>query len=196
MQVFPLPRVSSLAVLGLLCCACDGPPDSPPSSAGPLDEPTAEDLLDELADADESSGGGGSETGEGLEPEPGPEQIVGLVAFGGFDGPAQTLEFTADELPESFFDPGTDQLTAGPAPVAAGYYIPEPAGYGHYCSMVWPGGGWAFASDTTGGHPCQYLRDQFGNGQVRRAGLFDASGTNESVAWCDGQTWGPAIYRG
>lgn len=188
-SAFPL-----AAALAALCTACDAPPPladtTDERTQGPLDSP------DDADDVGESSSGGGSETGDALDPAPSSDEVVGLVAFGGFDGPAQTLEFTADALPDSFLDPGTDQFTAGPAPVAAGFYIPEPAGYGHYCSMVWPGGGWAFASDTTGGHPCQYLRDQFGSGQVRRAGLFDASGTNQAVTWCDGQTWGPAIYRG
>ncbi len=173
--------------------ACDAPPEpvraETPSDA--LDDTDSEEF-DESEDgstgADDDSGG--AEVSE-------PEEVVGFVAFGGFDGrPSEILEFTADELPESFSKWGPTSFTDGPDVMAASYYVPEPAGYGHYCSMVWPGGGWAFASDTNGGHPCQYLRNQFGNGTVRRAGLFNANGSNQAVTWCDGQTWGPAIYRG
>ncbi|GEM_PF-6052721 len=87
-------------------------------------------------------------------------------------------------------------LSAGPRPMAGAGEITKPGGYGHYCSMTWPGGGWAYASDTNGNDPCGWLRSQFGGGTIRKAGLYSAAGTNQTVVWCDGEAWGPAIYRG
>ncbi len=144
----------------------------------------------------------GDSTGDDADTEPlvdadVSEPALALVAFGGFGGPPQLQRFSAEDLPAAFLTRAADDFAIeGPEPLTSSSYIAEPAGYGHYCSMVWPGGGWAFASYTNGQHPCQYLRDTFGNGTVRKAGLFNASGTNHAVVWCDAQTWGPAIYRG
>ncbi|MCR9165324.1 MAG: hypothetical protein ACE37F_23950 [Nannocystaceae bacterium] len=186
MQRIKLPLCLSLVSAVM---ACDGAPQPDPPQAGDeIDVEGSEESGDGSTGADDDSGG---------MAELDPDDVVGIVAYGGFDDrPAGTLAFTADDLPDSFTKRGPTSFTDGPDVMAAGYFIPEPVGYGHYCSMVWPGGGWAFASDTSGGHPCQYLRDTFGSGAVRRAGMFSATGTNQAVVWCDGQTWGPAIYRG
>ncbi|WP_437834076.1 M23 family metallopeptidase [Sorangium sp. So ce1153] len=72
--------------------------------------------------------------------------------------------------------------------------IDEPAGFSHYCSMTWPGGGWAY--QWGGSDPCGDLEDEFGPGDIRKAGLYSTSGANQAVVWCDGQTWGPVYYRG
>jgi murein DD-endopeptidase MepM/ murein hydrolase activator NlpD len=69
------------------------------------------------------------------------------------------------------------------------------SGYGHYCSMTWPDGMWRFASDPNGNDPCGWLNTQASTaGDIRRAGIYDAMGTNSVVARCsDGL---PYIYRG
>jgi murein DD-endopeptidase MepM/ murein hydrolase activator NlpD len=73
--------------------------------------------------------------------------------------------------------------------------ITSPTGYGHYCSMTWPTGGWAFAWDTNGNDPCAYLiANSDPGGTIQRAGMFSASGTNQVVTRCtDGAVY---IYRG
>ncbi|MCY1057627.1 M23 family metallopeptidase [Nannocystis sp. SCPEA4] len=129
------------------------------------------------------------------------DRIVDAEADGAFAGFAGT-----DDAPDvRVFAPGemsrhlapeTADLAIRPTPILAAGEIAEPAGYGHYCSMTWSGGGWAYAWDTNGGDPCAYLIGEFGAGTIRKAGLFSAAGGNQAVVWCDGQTWGPAVYRG
>ncbi|MEM9455573.1 MAG: hypothetical protein AAGF11_15435 [Myxococcota bacterium] len=183
-------------MLGSLACDPGYEPEDPGLSVPPDAGESARGEQEEL----DPSGGELDDPEQLADPEPvGPH--VALVAHGGLDGgldgSPQIQYFTDEDLPPSFLATTTDDFAVEVgAPLTSSNSIPEPPGYGHYCSMVWPGGGWAFASDTLGAHPCQYLRDTFGNGTVRKAGLFDASGTNQTVLWCDGQSWGPAIYRG
>ncbi|WAS99192.1 M23 family metallopeptidase [Nannocystis punicea] len=129
------------------------------------------------------------------------DRIVGEEAneaFAGFAGTADAPDvrvFAPGEM-SGHLSPETDEFAAPVRPSLAAGEIAEPAGYGHYCSMTWPGGGWAYSWDTNGGDPCAYLISQFGAGTIRKAGLFSAAGANETVIWCDGQTWGPGVYRG
>lgn len=183
---------STLALLLFVPVACEFEPEVDDAEALAADD--AEDDEDALhANVD---GEDEDEDEDAALEDPERVDAVALVAFGGIGQPAQVQRFTEEDLPASFYARGIDELTAAPDPMAVGTYVAVPAGYGHYCSMVWPGGGWAFASYTNGQHPCQYLRDTFGSGTVRKAGLFDASGTNLAVVWCDGVSWGPAIFRG
>lgn len=64
-------------------------------------------------------------------------------------------------------------------------------GYGHYCSMTWPGGGWAFTSDTNGNDPCGYIKSHSDpGGTIQRAGIYHATGMNIVVARCtDNSVW-------
>ncbi|WP_437829691.1 M23 family metallopeptidase [Sorangium sp. So ce1153] len=61
------------------------------------------------------------------------------------------------------------------------------SGMGHYCSMTWPGGGWAFQWNLN--DPCSDLIAQWGSGgTIRRAGVYSVSGVNNVVARCTGGT--------
>jgi len=64
-------------------------------------------------------------------------------------------------------------------------------GYGHYCSMTWPSGGWAFTSDTNGNDPCGYIKSHSDpGGTIQRAGIYHATGMNIVVARCtDNSVW-------
>lgn len=117
-----------------------------------------------------------------------------IIAYGGMEGKSGLLLLSSAEMIELAGPtpkiPST-QLLAGPGE------INEPAGFGHYCSMTWPGGGWAYASDVNGNDPCTALRNQFGwAGAIRKAGLYSSAGANQVVVWCNGDMWGPALYRG
>lgn len=61
------------------------------------------------------------------------------------------------------------------------------SGMGHYCSMTWASGGWAFSSNTTGGDPCgDIIAGAAPGGTIQRAGVYSAAGTNRVVARCNG----------
>lgn len=65
-------------------------------------------------------------------------------------------------------------------------------GYGHYCSMTWPTGGWAFVSDSTGTtDPCRAIMGKSDpGGTIARAGMYHASGMNTVVLRCtDNTVW-------
>ena len=68
-------------------------------------------------------------------------------------------------------------------------------GYGHYCSVTWPGGGWSFTSDAKGNDPCGYIMAHSApGGTIQRAGIYHASGMNTVVARCsDNTVW---LYAG
>jgi hypothetical protein len=69
--------------------------------------------------------------------------------------------------------------------------INAPPGLGRYCSMTWPGGGWALAwyNDFVN-DPCQFLRNTDGaGGTVQRAGFFSVSGFNRVAVRCDNNSW-------
>jgi murein DD-endopeptidase MepM/ murein hydrolase activator NlpD len=68
-------------------------------------------------------------------------------------------------------------------------------GYGHYCSMTWPSGGWAFTSDTNGNDPCKFIAARSDpGGTIQRAGIYNATGMNTAIARCaDNAVW---LYRG
>lgn len=62
-------------------------------------------------------------------------------------------------------------------------------GYGHYCSMTWPNGGWAFTSDPNGNDPCGYITAHSDpGGTIQRAGIYQAAGVNTVVARCTDKT--------
>jgi len=65
------------------------------------------------------------------------------------------------------------------------------SGYGHYCSMTWPNGGWAFTSDTNGNDPCGFIKKHSDpGGTIQRAGIYDPKGVNIVVARCtDNTVW-------
>jgi len=68
-------------------------------------------------------------------------------------------------------------------------------GYGHYCSVTWPSGGWSFNSDTNGNDPCGYIKAHSDpGGTIQRAGIYDATGMNVVVVRCaDNSVW---LYGG
>lgn len=74
--------------------------------------------------------------------------------------------------------------------------ITMPSGFGRYCSIRYPGGGWllgALPSSTS--QPCiQLLADNPG-GTIERAGVWSTSGTNNVSARCDNGSF-VSIYRG
>ncbi len=71
--------------------------------------------------------------------------------------------------------------------------IPKPAGYGHYCSIVYPGGGWTFGAQAGDSDPCAGLRKDAPGGTIARAGLWSEGGGNNVLLRCDGLL---IMYRG
>lgn len=73
-----------------------------------------------------------------------------------------------------------------------------PAGMGNYCSMTWPSGGWAFASDSNGGDPCKWLISQSApGGTIQRKGLYASNNWNRVVYRCYPPNFGSVgIYQG
>ena len=66
---------------------------------------------------------------------------------------------------------------------------PVPPGYGHYCSVSYPGGGWAFATlSGTDTDPCQDLLQSSWGGTIQRAGLWATKGDN-NVLVAAGAMW-------
>lgn len=71
---------------------------------------------------------------------------------------------------------------AKPVPVT-----PVPPGYGHYCSITYPSGGWAFATLAgTNTDPCGDLLKSAPGGTIQRAGLWATKGDNNVLVRCDG----------
>lgn len=69
---------------------------------------------------------------------------------------------------------------------------PEPPGFGHYCSLSYPGGGWSFATTGSNTDPCGDLRKQAPGGTIERAGLWSLSEANNVLVRCGSET---RIYR-
>jgi len=63
--------------------------------------------------------------------------------------------------------------------------IPVPAGYGHYCSVTYPNGGWAFSWSDASKDICAELLKRSPGGAIARAGLFSLSGQNNVVYRCN-----------
>lgn len=63
--------------------------------------------------------------------------------------------------------------------------IPVPDGYGRYCSIVYPSGGWALGAIPGVSDPCGQLRKDAPGGTTMRAGLWSESGENNVMARCD-----------
>jgi murein DD-endopeptidase MepM/ murein hydrolase activator NlpD len=62
---------------------------------------------------------------------------------------------------------------------------PVPAGYGHYCSISYPGGGWAFATlPGIDSDPCEALLRSSWGGTIERAGLWATKGANNVLVRC------------
>ncbi|HEY0992294.1 MAG TPA: M23 family metallopeptidase [Kofleriaceae bacterium] len=60
------------------------------------------------------------------------------------------------------------------------------SGMGRYCSMSWPGGGWAFATNSNlVDDPCAWLRGSSTNATVERAGLWALNAVNNVVLRCE-----------
>jgi murein DD-endopeptidase MepM/ murein hydrolase activator NlpD len=70
--------------------------------------------------------------------------------------------------------------------------IPKPAGYGHYCSIVYNGGGWMFGATAGDSDPCTALRKDAPRGKIARAGLWSEAGGNNVMVRCDGAFY---LYR-
>jgi len=69
-----------------------------------------------------------------------------------------------------------------------------PPGYGNYCSVTYPGGGWAF-EDLTSGDSCGAIEKQFGSaGTIQRAGYWSTKNFNNAMVRCDGNVI--YYYRG
>lgn len=64
--------------------------------------------------------------------------------------------------------------------------IPIPAGIGKYCSIVYPGGAWAFSFVDANQDPCADMLASTPGGTVMRAGLWDGTGGNNVVYRCAG----------
>jgi murein DD-endopeptidase MepM/ murein hydrolase activator NlpD len=76
---------------------------------------------------------------------------------------------------------------------AATPVIPVPAGYGHYCSLAYPSGGWAFSWLTgSTSTPCENMLASSPGGTIARAGLWHTTGNNNVLARCGGETF---IFR-
>ena len=60
------------------------------------------------------------------------------------------------------------------------------SGYGHYCSMSWPDGGWAFSWDSSKkGDPCGWMEKTFDpGGTIERAGIYSLEHRNNVVVRC------------
>src|SRR5262249_29413519 len=84
------------------------------------------------------------------------------------------------------------------APASHAADVPAPAGMGNYCSVTWASGGWAFASDTIGGDPCQYIFAHSGpGGTIQRKGLYANNNWNRVVYRCYPPNFGwVGIYDG
>jgi len=82
---------------------------------------------------------------------------------------------------------------AAAAPPPPPPVIPVPPGYGNYCSLSYPGGGWAFGALGAGGDPCGQMLEQSPGGTIERAGLWSLDGDNNVMVRCDGDL---RIYRG
>jgi murein DD-endopeptidase MepM/ murein hydrolase activator NlpD len=87
-------------------------------------------------------------------------------------------------------------VVLGSARVASA--IPAPAGMGNYCSITWPTGGWAFASDPSGGDPCGWLLAQSDpGGTIQRKGLYASNNWNRVVYRCFPPNYGwVGLYQG
>lgn len=70
---------------------------------------------------------------------------------------------------------------------------PVPAGFGHYCSLRYQGGGWAFLTTGAGTDPCRDALTSTPGGTIERAGLWSLSGKNNVLVRCGGDL---RIYSG
>jgi hypothetical protein len=62
-----------------------------------------------------------------------------------------------------------------------------PTGFGNYCSIVYPGGGWAFVTLIgTSTDPCGDQLKASPGGTIERAGLWAVNGQNNAMVRCDG----------
>ena len=66
---------------------------------------------------------------------------------------------------------------------------PVPAGYGRYCSLSYPSGGWAFDWGSVNDDPCATMLASSPGGTIARAGLYSLSGDNNVVVRCGGEVW-------
>jgi hypothetical protein len=64
--------------------------------------------------------------------------------------------------------------------------IAVPAGYGRYCSLSYPEGGWAFGAKGPNDDPCADMLKSSPGGTIARAGLWSMSGPNNVVYRCGG----------
>ncbi|HEX2733074.1 MAG TPA: M23 family metallopeptidase [Polyangiaceae bacterium] len=78
-----------------------------------------------------------------------------------------------------------DQTLQGVSAPFTGTPIPVPTGYGRYCSLVYPGGGWALLTSTIDGDPCAQLLKLSPGGAIARAGLWSQTGDNNVLSRCD-----------
>jgi len=99
--------------------------------------------------------------------------------------PSCALETGFDETSDDL-SPSLDATDEVDGPIGTTQQGLTVSGMGHYCSMTWPTGGWAFMSYTAGGDPCGTIISQSDpGGTIRRAGVYSASGVNSVVARCD-----------
>jgi hypothetical protein len=80
------------------------------------------------------------------------------------------------------------KASAGPATASAACLSSSaPAGYGRYCSLLYPGGGWAFSAVADGNaDPCGDMLKSSPGGTIARAGLWSISEENNVMVRCDG----------
>ncbi|XYH98255.1 M23 family metallopeptidase [Sorangium sp. So ce1128] len=108
---------------------------------------------------------------------------IGAAFLGSLAGCASVDESEEAAVPDYFDDAEAENETVAEAaqPITV-------SGMGHYCSMTWPSGFWAFTWEADeAGQPCSHLIGEHGTGgTIRRAGVYSISGVNNVVARCDG----------
>lgn len=67
----------------------------------------------------------------------------------------------------------------------SGSFVPLPAGFGHYCSVLLPDDTYQFATSAGNGDPCgDLLRSAPAGTVVTRAGIYDMNGYNNAMLKC------------
>src|SRR5687768_1648562 len=65
--------------------------------------------------------------------------------------------------------------------------IAVPSGYGNYCSVTYPSGGWALVTSPTHiSDPCGDILRSSPGGTIQRAGLWSVNGDNNVLTRCTG----------
>jgi murein DD-endopeptidase MepM/ murein hydrolase activator NlpD len=133
--------------------------------------------------------------------------IGGLIALGSIGTVMKTLMYFAGcaDPDHDPFRMGSRSMTSSvfvifsfmiltTAPASANVPVtPVPPGYGHYCSLTYASGGWAFgALPASDSDPCGDILKTYPGGVIQRAGLWNTAGANNVMVRCDNDL---RIYR-